>query len=163
MTKPRRLHAAAAALGAMLFSIAAVAPVQAAAPAGCAGPASNFWLIVNAEGVRATKGRFAITVYPDDSRRFLAKKGSLFVARLDATGGTTRACVHLPGPGVYALALYHDENGNGKFDRTGIGLPAEGYGFSNNPSTVAGLPAFRAVRLNVPKAGLVTRVQMKYP
>ena len=69
----------------------------------------------------------------------------------------------MPQPGVYALAIYHDENASRNFDRTGIGLPAEGYGFSNNPATLAGLPSFRSVRLNVPKAGLTTRIQMKYP
>ena len=47
--------------------------------------------------------------------------------------------------------------------RTVIGLPAEGYGFSNNPGTFAGLPSFRSVRLNVPRSGLNTRIQMKYP
>ena len=69
----------------------------------------------------------------------------------------------VPQPGVYVLALYHDENGNQKFDRTGIGLPADGYGFSHNPSTRAGLPSFRSVRLAVPSSGLATRVHMKYP
>lgn len=162
MTMPRRLHAAAIAVVAALGWFAA-APAHAQAPAGCAGPASNFWVIVNAEGLRSSKGLLAVTVYADNSRKFLAKKGSLYVARVEASSGTMRACIHLPGPGVYALAVYHDENADRKFDRTGIGLPAEGYGFSNNPSTIAGLPAFRSVRLNVPKAGLVTRVQMKYP
>ena len=38
---------------------------------------------------------------------------------------------------LYALALYHDENGNRSFDRTGVGFPAEGFGFSNNPATLA--------------------------
>ena len=69
----------------------------------------------------------------------------------------------MPQPGVYALAIYHDENANRKFDRTGIGFPAEGYGFSNNPLTLAGLPSFRSVRLNVPRSGLTSRIQMKYP
>lgn len=35
-------------------------------------------------------------------------------------------------PGVYAVVLFHDENGDGKFNRNWIGLPEEGYGFSND-------------------------------
>lgn len=27
----------------------------------------------------------------------------------------------------------HDENGNGKLDTNAVGMPIEGYGFSNNP------------------------------
>ena len=83
--------------------------------------------------------------------------------RLVAAAPVTRACVFVPKPGVYAIAVYHDEDASRKLNRSGLGLPAEGYGFSNNPATLAGLPAFRSVRLNVPKAGLTTHIKMKYP
>lgn len=135
----------------------------AVAPAGCTGPASGTWLYVIADGLRNSDGLLAVTLYEDKSSKFLVRHGSLYVGRVNAVAGTTRACIFVPGPGVYALALYHDENANTKFDRSGIGLPAEGYGFSNNPATLAGLPSFRSVRLNVPRAGLTTRVHMKYP
>ncbi|MGR4876030.1 DUF2141 domain-containing protein [Pseudoxanthomonas sp. LARHCG66] len=36
-------------------------------------------------------------------------------------------------PGTYAVMVTHDENGNGKLDSNMIGMPTEGYGFSNNP------------------------------
>ncbi|MCJ2065786.1 DUF2141 domain-containing protein [Methylobacterium sp. J-088] len=32
--------------------------------------------------------------------------------------------------GTYAVAAYQDANGNGRLDRTGLGLPLEPYGFS---------------------------------
>lgn len=34
--------------------------------------------------------------------------------------------------GQYAVKLMHDANDNGKLDRNFIGIPSEGYGFSNN-------------------------------
>ena len=74
-----------------------------------------------------------------------------------------RACIFVPKPGVYAIALYHDENANQSFDRTGVGFPAEGFGFSNNPPTIASIPSFRSVRLNIAKSGLSTRIHLKYP
>lgn len=170
MIQPRRLCAAAAiaalpALSGLVLMASAPADAQGqpAPPAGCTGPASATWLNINAEGLRNSNGLLAITLYADDSRRFLAKKGSLYVGRVAARAGATRACIFVPQPGVYAVALYHDENGNQSFDRTGIGLPAEGYGFTNNPATLAGLPAFSSVRLNVPRTGLLARIQMKYP
>ncbi len=36
-------------------------------------------------------------------------------------------------PGRYAVMVTHDENGNGKLDSNALGMPIEGYGFSNNP------------------------------
>ncbi len=174
MTLPRRYRAAASLLTALCFTatIGAVAapplptpiPSQAtAAPAGCTGPVSQNWLNVVVERVRNGSGLVAVTLYADIPSKFLAKRGSLYVGRVDAQPGTTRACIYLPQPGVYALAIYHDENANTKFDRTGIGFPVEGFGFSNNPTTLAGLPSYRSVRLNVPRSGMTARVQLKYP
>lgn len=133
------------------------------APAGCTGTPSDTWINVAVEGLRSSSGLVAITLYADNSRKFLVKNGSLYVGRVPAHAGTTTGCIFVPKPGVYAIAIYHDENGNQLFDRTGIGLPAEGYGFANNPSTLAGLPSFQSVRLAIPKSGLLTRVRIKYP
>jgi uncharacterized protein (DUF2141 family) len=35
-------------------------------------------------------------------------------------------------PGTYAVAIFLDENGNGKIDTNMFGIPKEKYGFSNN-------------------------------
>lgn len=35
--------------------------------------------------------------------------------------------------GRYAIRLMHDENDNGKLDSNLLGMPTEGYGYSNNP------------------------------
>lgn len=47
-------------------------------------------------------------------------------------------------PGTYALAVIHDENMNGKLDTNWIGIPTEGYGFSNDAKTLLGAPSFAA-------------------
>ena len=44
-----------------------------------------------------------------------------------------------------------------------IGLPAEAYGFSNNPAVLLGMPRFSSVRLAVPRTGLSTRIRLRYP
>ncbi len=47
-------------------------------------------------------------------------------------------------PGTYALAVIHDENGNGKLDTNWLGIPTEGYGFSNDARALLGAPSFSA-------------------
>jgi uncharacterized protein (DUF2141 family) len=47
-------------------------------------------------------------------------------------------------PGRYALAVIHDENMNGKLDTNRLGVPAEGYGFSNDAKAFLSAPSFRA-------------------
>ena len=159
MTLPRRLSATAFTLAATT----AFAAPAAAAPADCMGEPSDTWLTVSIEGLRNGNGLVTVALYPDDSRQFLAKGGTLKNSRFDASAPVTRACVFVPKPGVYVIAVYHDEDSSQMLNRSGFGLPTEGYGFSNNPATLAGLPAFRSVRLNVPKTGLTTHVRMKYP
>jgi len=153
------------AIAALPFGAAAPAAQGASPPANCEGrdkwPNSGVWLTVVAENMRSSDGNLAVTLYPDDRSKFLAKGGSLMARFFPAQKGETRACVMLPKTGVYGIALYHDENGNKHFDRSL--LPEEGYGFSNNPATLAGLPAWSSVRLNVSKPGLVTHITMKYP
>lgn len=45
-------------------------------------------------------------------------------------------------PGRYALAVVHDENMNGKLDVQWLGIPTEGYGFSNDAKALLGAPTF---------------------
>ena len=165
MNFPRGFRITGIAVAALLtVTFASVASANdATPPSGCTGPASATWLNVTAEGLRNGDGLLAITLYADDNSKFLAHHGSLYVGRAPAIEGTMHACIFLPHPGVYALALYHDENANQKFDRNAIGFPKEGFGFSNNPPTFAGLPSFPSVRLNVSRTGLTTHVQIKYP
>ena len=47
-------------------------------------------------------------------------------------------------PGTYALAVIHDENMNGKLDTSWLGIPREGYGFSNDAKALLGAPSFSA-------------------
>jgi uncharacterized protein (DUF2141 family) len=47
-------------------------------------------------------------------------------------------------PGRYALAVIHDEDMNGKLDTNWLGIPTEGYGFSNDAKAILGPPSFSA-------------------
>ena len=148
-----------------LLPIAAMAlPIAAHAQADCQGPKSDTSIEVTVSGLRESKGQVAVTLYADDSSRFLVKRGSMYSGRVTAVAPVTKMCLYVPKPGVYALAVYHDANANQKFDRGGlIGLPIEAYGFSNNPPTFVSLPSFRSVRLDIARSGMVTSIKLKYP
>jgi uncharacterized protein (DUF2141 family) len=47
-------------------------------------------------------------------------------------------------PGTYALTVFHDENMNGKLDTNWLGIPKEGYAFSNNVKALLSAPSFSA-------------------
>lgn len=65
-------------------------------------------------------------------------------------------------PGDYAIALLHDENDNGKADRTLGMIPREGYGFSRDAKVRMGPPKFRdAVFAHGAEAQKLT-IKMRY-
>lgn len=136
----------------------------AAAPAEppCTGTPSATRLLVQVENVKSSRGLIAVSLYSDVRRKFLAKRGSLYVGRVPARQGRTDVCIHVPAPGIYALAVYHDADADRSFDRTSLGLPSEGFGFSNNPPTFLGMPNFGSVRIRVPRSGTRTMVKLKY-
>ena len=45
--------------------------------------------------------------------------------------------------GEYAIAFLHDEDGNGDLARNFLGIPEEGFGFSNDAPPSFGPPSFR--------------------
>jgi uncharacterized protein (DUF2141 family) len=142
--------------------VLAASASAAAAQAPCTGRPSPFRLFVNVDNVRDSRGLIAVSLYGDDRRKFLARRGSLYVGRVPARRGRTQICIHVPEPGIYALAVYHDANADRRFERTGLGLPAEGFGFSNDPPTYFGLPNFDRVRIRVAKTGLSTTTRLHY-
>jgi len=147
----------------LLASLAAVISPPARAAEACAGAAGPGMarLEVETVGLRAAQGEVAVTVYPDDPRRFLAHGGKVARLRPAAVLPATSACFWLP-PGAYAVAVYHDQNGDHQFNRNRLGLPVEGFGFSNDAPTRVGLPAFAMARFTLPAGGRTLRVRMRY-
>jgi uncharacterized protein (DUF2141 family) len=129
---------------------------------GC-DSASRARLTVAVEGVRSAAGLIAVTLYPDDANRFLAHKGQIGILRTPAVAGVTSTCIALPDAGVYAVAVYHDANGDRRLNRNAIGMPSEAWGFSNNPPTILSLPAFKAVRFKTLVGDNIIRIRLHYP
>jgi uncharacterized protein (DUF2141 family) len=65
-------------------------------------------------------------------------------------------------PGTWALAVLHDENGNGRLDTTLLGVPKEGIGASRDATRRLGEPRFDDARFEVGASDLQVRVAMKY-
>jgi uncharacterized protein (DUF2141 family) len=64
--------------------------------------------------------------------------------------------------GTYALAVVHDENMNGKLDTNFLGIPTEGYGFSNDAKGVIGAPSFSAARFPYDGQDLDLTISLHY-
>ncbi len=119
-------------------------------------------LQVSVSGMRTPKGQIVFTVYPDIKVGFLKGKYKLSEQRLLVALPVTHACFVLPKPGYYAVALFGDENDNDHFDLTALGIPAEGYGFSNNPRLYFGPPGIDQVLFPAHPGDNPVSVRMQY-
>jgi uncharacterized protein (DUF2141 family) len=58
--------------------------------------------------------------------------------------------------GKYAFRFFHDENMNEKLDVNWMGIPKEGFGFSNNPSMTFGPPSFDKTIFELKESTVIT-------
>ena len=64
--------------------------------------------------------------------------------------------------GTYAIAVIHDENMNGKLDTNRLGIPREGYGFSNGARAVLSAPSFSAASFKHDGGTLNLSIRLRY-
>ncbi|MGQ0589580.1 MAG: DUF2141 domain-containing protein [Sphingosinicella sp.] len=125
------------------------------------GQASPAELEIQVQGLRNANGQVRLCLtrnpahFPDCNGDPAAVKRSL----------PTRAAasIRLRGvaPGIYALSVIHDENGDGRLNRF-MAIPREGFGFSRNPRIRMGPPRFDEVRFQVSGGVVRQAVQMRY-
>lgn len=65
-------------------------------------------------------------------------------------------------PGDYAIALLHDENDNGKADRSLGMMPKEGYGFSRDAPVKMAPPKFRDAVFTQGEGNSRLTIKMRY-
>jgi uncharacterized protein (DUF2141 family) len=106
-------------------------------------------LVIKVTGVQPVIGNVTFTLYGDQPAKFLAHHGKIGLIRVPLTSSVAEGCFAVSTPGTYAVALYHDANNNHHFDLTMVGLPAEGYGFSNNARIFLAPPSFSSVAFTV--------------
>lgn len=157
--RPAGLLAKLAFLGLLLCSVPQPAL---SAPACNPDDPNQVRLDISVSGMHTTEGNITITIYPNDAEHFLDGKYKLARQHLPVMLPVTHACFVMAAPGDYAVALFGDENGNGHFDTNFLGIPVEGYGFSNNPTLFLGPPDLDEVRIAAHKGDNPIAVEMKY-
>lgn len=115
-------------------------------------------LKVDVTGLKSDRGTVRIALYGSEAA-FL--KTSFRSAVLPIQGGKTSWQLDALPPGEYAVAVVHDENGNGKTDRGAFGIPSEPYAFSNGAKALMGPPKWKEARfaLKAPATEIQVRVK----
>lgn len=135
----------------LLFAFAAFLATASTAQAGD--------LTVVVENIESIEGTVNWALY-DSAERWEAGDAAVVSARSMVFGGELEITLHELPEGRYAIKLIHDANLNGDLDRNALGLPTEGYGFSNNAGRF-GPPSFDDAAFEVGNDSLEVRVRVR--
>ena len=118
-------------------------------------------LTVEIRGLRSNKGNIHIAVY-NTPEPYPDSDGMIQEAQIPITSLKAEYRFADLAPGAYAIATYHDENANDEFDTNFIGLPLEGFAFSNDAPVFFGPPGFDSARIELGPMGSTIRIKMGY-
>src|SRR5262245_7057441 len=139
--------------------LCAFAPALAAATAASAQSAGR--LSVAVDGVRSESGSVCCGLYSSaDGFREPGREMRGAVAHIK-DGRATCVFQGIPA-GTYAVAVFHAEHNEAQIETGLFGKPKQGYGFSNNPSSMFGPPNFSSAAFEYKGGNLTLPVQLSY-
>jgi uncharacterized protein (DUF2141 family) len=118
-------------------------------------------LAVTIENVHSNAGEILIGIYDraDAFKKAIASSATTSAllpqtwriagASLRAKAGSQSIIFTQLPPGRYAVIAFHDENDNGLLDANALGVPTEGYGFSNAAHGFLSAPSFDAAAIDL--------------
>lgn len=133
---------------------AAVGPAAAAAAGGAS-------LTVRLT-LRSSKGQVGCMLF-GSAKGFPGDPAAALQRKWCAITAAESVCPFDPVPaGAYAVACFHDENGNGKLDTRLFGIPAEGTVASNHAKGFLGPPSFEDAKFSFAGAPAELRLRVVY-
>ncbi|MEG3089443.1 DUF2141 domain-containing protein [Sphingomonas sp. PB4P5] len=112
----------------MILPMLALLAVQSGPAAAQCAPGTQHPVLVKITGFKNRTGQVRVRLFGGSTATYFDKKQVLVRTEIATPrGGAVTICVAAPRPGVYAVDVRHDVNGNGKTDR------ADGGGTSGNP------------------------------
>jgi len=100
------------------------------------------------EDIKDDKGSILVALYNAEAKYMKERFREL---KLVIKNGKAEGVFEKIPEGNYAISVMHDSNNNSQLDTNAIGIPTEGYGFSNNAAATFGPPDFKKAAFDFPK------------
>jgi uncharacterized protein (DUF2141 family) len=114
---------------------------------------------VTVGGIRNARGHVLVALCPRET--FLQPHCAL-QGRAPAQRGTVLVTIENVPPGLYAAQAFHDEDDNGRLERSFLGMPEEGMGFSRDAPMRFGPPDFDAAMFKVENVDVSIGFGLRY-
>ena len=123
-------------------------------------------LEVHIDGLRSPDGHVRVALHRQVAEgAFPGDDGLVSASFRRAAQGAVRFVFADVAPGAYAVAAFHDADGDGALNQNVVGMPIEGHGFSNGARGFMGPPSFEdaAVAVGESEAVVSVTVSIDYP
>ncbi len=124
-----------------------------------AGSAFAAPLTINLEGLQARGGKLYVSVQTE--AQFMKNDGVAGDIVPEPAAGAKSFTYDLP-EGAYSISVWHDFNGNGQFDMSESGPPADGWSMIG-AETMRAQPTFGESSLTLPSDGAAVTMKVIYP
>lgn len=125
-------------------------------------PAPENTIRVEIDGLRSARGEVRCSLYASAEGFPTRDEKAVAHARSSIADGRGICVFAGIAPGRYAVAAYHDENGNGRLDTNFLGIPREGVGASKNAKGRFGPPRFGDAAFSFRGGRLELKIAMRY-
>lgn len=140
-----------------MFRTALISLSMCCALAAGAGHAAD--LTVTVTGLRSDDGDVHVAVY-DRPETFPKSDGMLSEGMLPPVGRRATWVFKDLKPGRYAIAAFHDANGNHSFDQGLFGIPLEDFGFSMDAKVFLSAPDFEDAAFPLDEEGRTITIDL---
>lgn len=117
---------------------------------------------VEIDGLRSAKGEARCSLYATPEGFPTRDENAAAHAHSAVVDGRGMCVFAGVAPGRYAVAVFHDENGNGRLDTNFLGIPREGVGASNNAKGRFGPPSFGDAAFSFHGGRLELKITIRY-
>lgn len=114
---------------------------------------------VTLSNVKPGEGNLRVGLFNENNYLNTPVEGKL----VKATSETVVLAFENVREGSYAVSVIHDTNDNGELDKTKLGIPKEGFAFSNNVMGKKGPPSYDKARFDVAGSTVKLELKMRYP
>ena len=116
-------------------------------------------IILKLTGLRSAKGQVKIAVF-NSPEKWLGEQ-PIYSSTINVDGQSVTWRIKDVPYGDYGVAVFHDENSNGKMDKNVLGMPLEPYGFSNNVRVTFGPPKWERAKFSVNGSTAEVSIELK--
>jgi uncharacterized protein (DUF2141 family) len=125
--------------------------------AGADGPS----IVVEIEGLRSDRGEVRGALFHTGSG-WTEEGREVATCAAEIRGHRATCVIDDVEAGTYAFAFLHDEDDDGALDRDWIGIPSEGFGFSNDAAPSLGPPSYESARFDHDGAVTTLHIHTRY-